>query len=357
MLAQDALGQLFMVGIPGPTLDTNTRTRLQDLQPGGIILFRGNYTTPEALAMLCEELHALTPTQPPLIALDHEGGRVHRLSAPFTHFPPGAVLGNTRDPELARQVGQAMGTELSSIGVDINFVPVLDVLTNPANTVIGDRAFASDPHTVGRLGCAQARGLRDGGVIPCGKHFPGHGATLVDSHDDLPRDERSLDELQQTDLPPFQRAIDEGIEMLMTAHIVYPALDPEHPATRSHRIIEGLLRQRMGYQGVVVTDDLDMGAIVRHDTIEHTVVQALQAGADFLLICHSLDRALAARDACLHALSSGELGKARIEEALKRIGALRKQPSHQPRAGREAIGAVAHQELAAMIVRQASEKA
>lgn len=345
MHEQDTFGQLFMVGIPGPTIDPATRAQLQDLQPGGIILFRRNYTTPEALADLCREIRALLPTHPPLIALDHEGGRVHRLASPFTHFPPGAALGKTDSPELARRVGYAMGTELSSIGIDIDFAPVLDVLSNPANTVIGDRAFSSDPQQVGVLGGAQARGLREGGVLPCGKHFPGHGATQVDSHDDLPRDERQWSELWQTDLQPFRMAIAEGIEMLMIAHIVYPALDPNHPATLSSRIIEGLLRQQMHYQGVVVTDDLEMGAIVRHNTVEQATVQALGAGADLLLICHSLDRALAAREECRRALDSGLVNSRQVEDALNRLAILRNRHASQRPGSQASIGSAAHQQI------------
>lgn len=236
-----------------------------------------------------------------------------------------------------------MGTELSSIGIDIDFAPVLDVLTNPANTVIGDRAFAADPQKVGILGCAQARGLREGGVIPCGKHFPGHGATQIDSHDDLPRDGRQWSELWQTDLQPFRMAIAEDIEMLMVAHIVYPALDPDHPATLSSRIIEGLLRQQMHYQGVVITDDLEMGAIVHHDTVEQATVQALRAGADLLLICHSLDRALAAKEACRRALDSGLVNSHQVEAALNRLAILRNRHASQRPGSRATIGSAAHQ--------------
>jgi beta-N-acetylhexosaminidase len=353
----NTIGQLFMVGIPGPTIDAATRAQLLDLRPGGVILFRRNYKDLKQLAALCEELHALPSNQPSLIALDHEGGRVRRLTAPFTHFPAATVVGRTQSLELAQQVGKAMGEELSSIGVDIDFAPVLDVLTNTANTAIGDRAFASDPQTAGLFGCAQARGLREGGVIPCGKHFPGHGATQIDSHQDLPRDERSLDELNHTDLQPFRMAIAEGIEMIMTAHILYPALDAEYPATLSRKIIEGLLRQQLGFRGVVVTDDLEMGAIVRHDAIEQAAVQALCAGADLLLICHKIDLALAAREACLQALTQGTLSSQRIEEARRRLAFLKQQHTPQRRASRVAIGSQAHQQLVEVVMRQASEKA
>jgi beta-N-acetylhexosaminidase len=350
MHLHNAIGQLFMVGIPDPIINRTTRTQLQDLRPGGVILFRRNYTDPVQFAALCDELHTLFPDQPLLTALDHEGGRVHLLMPPFTHFPSARRVGQTKSLELAQRVGRAMGAELSSIGIDINFAPVLDVLTNVNNTVIGDRAFTSDPQTVGLFGCAQARGLRESGVIPCGKHFPGHGATQLDSHEDLPRDERSLQELQETDLYPFQLAINEGIEMILTAHIVYPALDPEFPATMSRYVINNLLRQQCRYQGVVVTDDLEMGAIVRHHTVAHAAVQALCAGADLLLICHNIDIALTAREACLHALADGRLTRQRLDEAGQRLTTLRRQYAHQQRSGKEKLGAEEYRQLAQTIM-------
>lgn len=347
------IGQLFIVGLPHPTLSHDTRAFLRALQPGGVILFRRNYQDPDALFRLCTEIHSLFPDHPPLIAIDHEGGRVHRLAPPFTHFPPAARLGQARSVALARRVGQAMGEELRSVGIDLNFAPVLDVLTNPDNTVIGDRAFGADPHLVALLGCALARGLREGGIIPCGKHFPGHGATRVDSHHELPRDERPEHEVIRTDLYPFRHAIAERVGMLMTAHVLYPALDPHLPATLSPQIIEGLLRNRLHFQGVVVTDDLEMGAIVRHFTIESAAVAALRAGADLLLICHSVERALAARDACVRAVQDGALAPERVEQARQRIAALKKARLGQQPA-QATIGAPQHQRLVAEILRHAS---
>ncbi|MSQ47483.1 MAG: beta-N-acetylhexosaminidase [Deltaproteobacteria bacterium] len=323
------LGQLFMVGIPQPTLDNETRSLLQELRPSGIILFRRNYTGPAALAVLCTELHSLFSSHRLLVALDHEGGRVHRVSPPFTHFPPAMRIGQTGSVALAYRVGLAMGHELRRVGIDIDFAPALDVLTNPANTVIGDRAFSSDPYQVALFGRALIRGLRESGVIPCGKHFPGHGGTLMDSHEDLPQDDRTREELASIDVYPFQQALGEGIAMLMTAHVRYPALDLEFPATISSKIITGLLRQQMHYDGVVVTDDLEMGAVVRHSTVAQTVINALNAGADMMLVCHTIELAIAARDACLQALENGTLSHQRVEEAAQRINALRQ--SHQSR--------------------------
>lgn len=345
MRLQDALGSLFMVGIPQPFLDDETRQRLQELRPGGIVLFRRNYTTPEALTNLCVELHSLFSDSRPLIAIDHEGGRVHRLQPPFTHFPAMRDVGLTSSVNLAYQVGFAMGQELRSVGIDLDFAPVLDVLTNPANTVIGDRAFSTDPYQVALLGRAQARGLRDAGVIPCGKHFPGHGGTLLDSHDDQPKDERSLEELTQIDLYPFQQLIAEGLEIIMSAHVLYPALDPDFPATASRKILTGLLRQQVGFKGMIITDDLEMGAVVRHSTIDQAVINALNAGADMLLVCHKIDLALAARDVCVRAIESGIISLSRVEDAARHIAVLKARHQQLQVPVVEQIGAQAHAQL------------
>ncbi len=349
----DDMGLCLMVGIPNPTLDTETRRILADLQPGGIILFQRNYTDPDTLRALCADIHALAPEHPPLIALDAEGGRVHRLSPPFTHFPPALQTGQTGSPQLAYEVGVALGRELRSVGIDIDFAPVLDVYSNPDNTVIGDRAFGSDPQRVAEFGCALAAGLRAAGVLPCGKHFPGHGATVIDSHDDLPYDERDRTTLEAVDLPPFQAAIAQEIELLMTAHVVYPALDPQQPASLSSVIMNDLLRKRLGFQGVIVSDDLEMGAIVRHSSVAAATVQALSAGADLLLVCRSLERALSARDACRQALQQGVLAEERVTEAQRRVERLKQRIADRPSLPLPVIGAPEHARLVDTIVRQA----
>ena len=349
----DSIGQLMMVGIPHPTLDSKTRDTLHDLKPGGVILFGRNYTNPETLQALCADLHGLQPDNPLLIALDHEGGRVHRLAPPFTHFPPALRLGETGSSQLTYEVGCALGHELRSVGIDLDFAPVLDVFTNPHNTVIGDRAFGSDPQRVAQLGCTFARGLRQAGVIPCGKHFPGHGATLVDSHEDLPRDEREKDSIENVDLVPFQAAIAEKIELIMTAHVVYPAYDPEQPASLSS-VIHNLLRQDLGFQGLIVSDDLEMGAIIRHSSVGDAAVQALGAGADLVLICQSLERASSAREACQRALRRGTLSASRLQESRQRLLQLKQRFASRSVEEIRPIGAPEHQALAEEILRQAS---
>ena len=311
-------GALIAAGIPGPELDAATRERLLALAPSGVVLFARNVRSPEQLRQLTAALHEL-PSRP-LVAMDQEGGRVARLVAPFTRFPPALRIGATADAELAWRVGQALGRELAFAGVDLDFAPVLDVHSNPANTVIGDRAFGDDPGRVTEMALAQRRGLRAAGVLTCGKHFPGHGDTLADSHFDLPRVERPRAALERIELPPFRAAIAAGFEMLMMSHVVYAALDPEWPASMSAAIVRGLLRGEFGYTGVIATDDMDMRAITRDHDLGDAAVQTLRAGCDWVLACQSLEsaeRAAAAIDAAMRAgdLDALELGAsaARIE--------------------------------------------
>ncbi len=298
---------------------------LEELQVGGVILFRRNVGTPSAIARLTAELHGL-PSQP-LVAIDHEGGRVMRLGEPFTQFPPAAVLGRTRNPALSSQVGRAMAEELASVGIDLNFAPVLDVHSNPANPVIGDRAFAPDPGLVSEMGIALMRGLIDGGVVPCGKHFPGHGDTAKDSHLELPVVDRPRQALDRVELAPFRAAIAAGVPMLMTAHVLYPALDAHNPATLSRTILTDLLRAELGFDGVVVSDDLEMRAIGDHQDIGSAAVATLHAGADALLVCQELSRAVRAAAAIAQAVGDGILERSAIAGAADRVARLRNVPA------------------------------
>jgi beta-N-acetylhexosaminidase len=322
-----------MVGLPGPTLERETRAFLAEHPPGGIILFKRNVRSGTQLRRLTGELHAAGAGVPPLVALDHEGGRVHRLPRPFTHFPPAAVVGARGDARLVEAVGRAMGRELSAAGIDLDFAPVLDVWSNPRNRVIGDRAFASDPARVARLGIALARGLARGGVLACGKHFPGHGASVGDSHFVLPRVRRSRRALAALELVPFARAIRAGVPALMTAHVVYPALDARHPATLSQAICRDLLRRRLGFRGVLFSDDLEMNAVAARSTSARSAVAALRAGCDMLLVCQSLAAARAAMEGVEEALADGTLSPEEVAAALARIQALRRTRTPKRREG------------------------
>jgi beta-N-acetylhexosaminidase len=334
-------GQLFMVGLPGTVLDAETRGFLDEYAPGGVVLFKRNVAAGAQLRRLVAEVKATGAGVPPLVAIDHEGGRVDRLRAPFTHFPPALAVG-AAGPALAHRVGRAMGRELAAVGIDVDFAPVLDVWSNPRNRVIGDRAFGTVPTTAARGALALARGLGEAGVVACGKHFPGHGGTVGDSHLVRPRLARSRRDLERIDLVPFRRAIAARMPTLMTAHVVYPALDPRRPATLSRTICHDLLRRRLGFRGVLFSDDLEMHAVSRRP-IERVVVAALAAGCDMLLVCASLPLARRGIDAVARAIDRGDLDPEAIAASLARIHALRRRrvPRHGTRLGWPAHAALA----------------
>ncbi len=330
-LMRRTVAGLFMVGIPGPRLDPASRAVLTEHPPGGFVLFRRNVRSARQIRDLVGALHDLGPGVPPLVAIDHEGGRVQRLGRPFTHFPPMARLGATGDPRLARAVGLAMGRELAAVGIDLDFAPVLDVWSNPRNTVIADRAFGRTPEEVVRTALPFAEGLLAAGVVPCGKHFPGHGDTTADSHQVLPRLRHSLAVLRRRELQPFVAAIRAGFPALMTAHVVYTAIDPRRPATLSPAIVTGLLRRRLGFRGAVFSDDMHMGAIAPHHSPARAAVSALRAGCDMLLFCQSLEVAREAMLGVERALARGALAPERVAEALARIQGLRRlRAAHAP---------------------------
>ena len=283
---------MFIVGCQAEQLSRDEQLIFEEYAFGGFILFRENCCEPQQISSLCRSLWETAPDEPPFLAIDQEGGRVHRLPPPFTHFPAAAHIGRRCDPDLAYRCGRATAAELKVAGLNLNFAPVLDVNSNPTNPVIGDRSFGSDPQQVIDSSPVWTRGLCDGGVIPCGKHFPGHGDTGEDSHIALPVVEKSLDELKAVELAPFVRACADQMEALMTAHVLYRALDPDLPATLSGRIVTALLRHQLGYDGVVFSDDLEMKAISANFAPEEAAALALRADVDVVLFCHDLAKAV-----------------------------------------------------------------
>jgi len=262
---------------------------------------------------------------PPFIAIDQEGGSVHRLPAPFTHFPAATRIGEKDNLELARRLGRAAADELKLAGINLNFAPVLDVNSNPANPIIGARAFGAKPQQVVEISSAWTQGLRDGGIIPCGKHFPGHGDTDKDSHLELPTVSKTLDELKAVELPPFAQACRNQIESLMTAHVLYPALDPNLPATLSETIVTGLLRHQLGYDGVMFSDDLEMKAIADNYGVEQAAALAVRAGVDVLLFCHELEKAIEACEFLCNEAQSDPVVRARVEDSFRRTTELKRR--------------------------------
>jgi beta-N-acetylhexosaminidase len=319
------LGQMLMVGCHGETLTPDEELVFEEYAFGGFILFRQNCRSPEQISDLCRSLWNTAAEEPPFLAIDQEGGRVHRLPEPFTHFPSAAIIGQSGNPEVAYQCGRATAAELTIAGLNLDFAPVLDVNSNPANPIIGDRAFGRTPKQVIEMSSAWMRGLRDGGIIPCGKHFPGHGDTERDSHLELPVVEKSLDQLRTIELPSFVNACRAGIEALMTAHVRFSALDRELPATLSEAVVTGMLRHQFGYDGVIFSDDLEMKAISANFPAAEAAELALRAGVDVLLFCDELNKAIDVFESlCALAENDPEL-RARIETSFRRITGLKRR--------------------------------
>jgi len=280
-------GQLLMVGIPGPRVDGVARELVRDLRVGGVILFARNIESPEQVWELTRDLQqeALAATgRPLLLAVDQEGGRVQRLKAPFTLIPAARDLGAERTPGEVERLARQVARELALVGLNVNLAPVLDVARSPACPQ-WDRAYSSDPETAAIYAVAAIRGYLSGGIIPVAKHFPGLGDTLVDSHEILPL-AQSGDPQREVDLLPFRRAVAAGVPMVMTAHLAVPEWEAR-PATLSPVALQEWLRRRLGFDGVIITDDLEMGAIATKLPAPQGAKEALAAGADLLLICNN----------------------------------------------------------------------
>jgi beta-N-acetylhexosaminidase len=313
------IGQLLIAGFAGDTVPVELKALAREFGLGGTILFARNIVEPEQVAELCFEAARLTANVPAWVSVDQEGGRVARLKAPFTEWPPMATLGRSRDVRLAERFARALASELKSVGITLDYAPVLDIHTNPKNPVIGDRALADSADQVARLGAAIVRTLQGEGIAACGKHFPGHGDTSTDSHLELPIVEHPPERLRDTEFKPFRAAIDAGVATIMTAHVLVPALDEKRPATLSRRIVHDLLREELRFDGVILSDDLEMKAVAAEYEVPSAAVLALQAGCDGVLICSGdHDRQAAALEALIHAVEEERVPLARIEDALRR---------------------------------------
>ena len=320
------IGQLLIGSLPATTIPAEMRSLAREFSLGGVTLFGRNIEAPEQVAELAHDLQSLSTELPLWVAVDQEGGRVARLRAPFTEWPPMAVLGRSGDAALAYRFGAALASELKAVGISLDYAPVLDIHTNSRNPVIGDRALSENAEAVARLGAAIVRGLQENGVAACGKHFPGHGDTSVDSHLDLPIVEHPPDRLRRVEFVPFREAIAAGVATIMTAHILVPSLDDEKPATLSRRIVYDLLRDELNFEGVILSDDLEMKALARSYSVPEAAVQAILAGCDGVLICRALsdDRGrdievqAAALEALVYAVEDGTIPYKRVEDALAR---------------------------------------
>ena len=313
------IGQLLIAGFDGHQIPPELRSLAKEFGLGGVILFARNIGEPEQVAELCFEASRLVPDLPPWVSVDQEGGRVARLKSPFTEWPPMATLGRSGDARLAERFARALAAELKAVGFTLDYAPVLDVHTNPKNAVIGDRALADTAQDVARLGAVIIRTLQGEGIAACGKHFPGHGDTSADSHHELPLVEHPPERLREVEFLPFKAAVEAGVATIMTAHVFVPSLDDKRPATLSRRVVTELLRGELQYQGVILSDDLEMKAIAAEYAVPAAAVLAIEAGCDGALICSGdHDTQAAALEALVHAVESDRLRLSRLEDALKR---------------------------------------
>lgn len=320
------VAQMFMVTLHGPQLTEVGRDFLRRWQPGAVVLFTSNTGTPESVTALTNAYQQTILDAgglPLLIAIDQEGGVVQRLTDGFTQFPSPLLITASGDPAVARAVGQAVGAELRAVGINMNLAPVADLETNRDNAIIFRRSFGSDPHLVGAAVSGVVNGLRDSGVLATLKHFPGHGETSVDSHAELPIVDLPRERLDSVEIEPFRLAIKAGAEAVMVAHIWYSAFDAleRQPASLSRNVITGVLRGELGFDGLVLTDAIDMNAVDMEFDLDRAVIMAVNAGADLIVAGPSIGLDVQERlmQVVVDAVRSGEIPEARIDESVQRI--------------------------------------
>lgn len=327
MSLDEKIGQMIIVGITGASIDSNARSLLVDDKVGGLILYAENMKDPRQLITLQNAIRdENSPNRIPLlIGVDQEGGRTSRLPKEITKTPSNGLLGEINNTEFSYEVGTILGRQLNAFGFNLNFAPVLDINSNPKNPVIGDRAFGNDVEVVSRLGIQTMKGIQSQNVIPVIKHFPGHGDTAVDSHLDLPKVNKALVDLRTQEIIPFEQAIIEGAEVIMIAHILLPKIDATFPSSMSKSVITDVLRNDLGFDGVVMTDDMTMNAIIKHYDIGRAAVESVKAGSDIIMVAHDYQKMKLVVTALRTAAQNGELPKERINASVKRIIELKRE--------------------------------
>ena len=362
MTIEEKVGQLIMVGFEGTQANETIKTHIRERFVGGVVLFSRNIETPQQTAELTNQLQRLagaTVRQIPLfIGIDQEGGWVIRLKEGATVLPGNMALGATDSTALAERAGEITAVELAAVGVNLNFAPVMDVNNNLDNPVIGRRSFGESPELVSRLGVPYIRGLQRKGVLATAKHFPGHGDTTVDSHFDLPTVSHNRERIHTLELQPFRAAIDADVDAIMTAHIVYPAFDPDRPATLSPTILTDLLRKELSFDGLLITDDMEMKAIDDRYRSGEAAVMAVEAGADIVMVLWTPAKQIEVFDALLSAVKSGRITQARLDQSVERIlkskeGAAFDRRFVDPDAVGRTVGGEAHRKLAQIIASRA----
>lgn len=317
------LGQLMIIGISGTHLKEDEKKFIIENDIGGIILFDRNIQDPLQLRTLTEDIqnlrHHTKSKSPFYISIDMEGGRVQRLKTPFTKWPALRKLGQIDSPTASFNFAFQMGQELKAVGINLDFAPCVDIFSNPENKVIGDRSIGSDPELVAKHASALVRGYLKSEVIPCVKHFPGHGNTLLDSHEDLPVEFSDFDRLESVELIPFKKSFKARADLVMSSHILFKNIDPNWPVTLSEIFINQILKEKLRYRGLVITDDLGMKALTKLYSTEKIAVRALQAGVDILLYCNEPQSPPQAIEAIKKALSEQNLSEESLEKRIQNI--------------------------------------
>ncbi|BBH23795.1 glycoside hydrolase family 3 [Paenibacillus baekrokdamisoli] len=320
MTLDEKLGEMLIAGIEGNTPNEQTKRMIEKQHVGGIIFYKENVTDPKGVVAYVNQLKTWNQgnAAPLFISVDEEGGRVSRLPG-LAALPSGHEVGKVNDRSYAMQIGSFLGEAGSSMGFNMDYAPVLDINSNPNNPVIGDRAYGATAKLVTAMGINVMKGIESTGVIPVVKHFPGHGDTAVDSHLELPIVKKSLKQLQAFEWLPFKEAIKEGADVVMIAHILFPKLDPIYPASLSRTVITDELRGTLGFKGVIITDDLTMGAIAKNYGMDEAAVRTIKAGSDILLVAHGYDNVDNILAALKKSIKSGDITEKRIDESVVRI--------------------------------------
>lgn len=321
MTLEEKIGQMVIVGLDSYNVDENTVDMIQNKKVGGFILFKKNVKDTGQLLNLVNSLKENNSNNniPLFISIDEEGGKVSRVPDEFKNLPTNREIGKLNNKDYSYEIGNVLAMQLNAFGINMDFAPVLDVNTNPNNPVIGNRSFGSDPNTVSDLGIATMKGIKNKGVIPVVKHFPGHGDTSVDSHIGLPSIDNDLDRLKEVELVPFKNAIKNEADVVMVAHILMTKLDSNYPASMSKNVISDILRDDLNFDGVVITDDMTMGAILKNYSINDAAIKSVNAGSDIILVCHNNDNQINAINSLIQAVKDGEIPEERINESVYRI--------------------------------------
>jgi beta-N-acetylhexosaminidase len=354
----EKIGQLLMVGVPDEKFESLIYRRMKSQKIASYILFKKNTPNATVTQSLTGKLHHMAEKagiSPIFIAIDQEYGRVTRISEGVTRFPAAYGFGRTNNPDYTFDACQIAGQELSALGINVNFAPVADVNTNPANPVIGTRSYGEDPENVAIMVQHAIRGYQDAGMICAAKHFPGHGDVDIDSHLSLPVSNKSLDALHSAELIPFIASISESVPIIMTAHIMHPMIDPKWPVTLSSLFLTKLLRTDLDYKGIIISDDLEMKALTKFGDIEDLAVQMILAGCDMLIISENLTHDVSVDtvyQALVDAVQNNVISESRLDQSVERILRLKKSISQNQRTSKEVVKHPKHVEKSIQIMRE-----